>query len=86
MFNPVIIMRERATGVVRRVNKNTLDLAGELLLKRFEGEEIVAEDEAVAKEVVVRDAVRRVIRPLRGFEQDARLQLRTHVLANPGQF
>ena len=51
MFQAVIIFGERAAGVVRRVNVDALDLAGELLFERFEGEEIVAEDEAVLEQV-----------------------------------
>ena len=86
MLNPVIVMLERAAGVVRRVNVDALDLAGELLFERFEGEEIVAEDEAVIEEVVIRDAVLGVIRLLRVFEQDAWLQPWPVLLPNPGQF
>ena len=73
MLNPVIVVLERTAGVVRRVNVDALDLAGELLFERFEGEQIVAEDEAVIEAVVVRDALLGVIRLLRVFEQDARL-------------
>src|ERR1035441_7974422 len=79
-------MTERAAGVVRRVDKLTLDLAGELLFERFEGEEIVAEDEAVIEEVVVRDAMPGVIRFLRVFEEDARLQPGPVFLPNPSEF
>ena len=49
VLNTVIIMLERAAGVARRVNVDALDLAGELLFERFEGEQIVAKDEAVSK-------------------------------------
>ena len=51
MLNPVIVVLERTAGVVRRVNVDALDLAGELLFERFEGEQIVAEDEAVIEQV-----------------------------------
>ena len=51
MLNPIIVMRERAAGVVWWVNEDALDLAGELLFERFEGEQIVAKDEAVIEQV-----------------------------------
>ena len=51
MFDAIIVMLEGAAGVLRRVDVDALDLAGELLFERFEGEEIVAEDEAVIEQV-----------------------------------
>ena len=51
MLNPIIVMLKRAAGIVRRVNEDAFDLAGELLFESFEGEEIVAEDEAVVEQV-----------------------------------
>ena len=51
MLNPIIIMGERATCVVRRIDIDALHLPRKLLFQRFEGEEVVAEDEAVVEEV-----------------------------------
>jgi|688.fasta_scaffold741534_2 hypothetical protein len=86
MLDPVIIMFERAAGVVRRVNEDALDLAGELLFERFEGEQIVAEDKAVIEAVCVRDALLGMIRLLRVFQEDARLQPGPVLFPNPRQF
>jgi hypothetical protein len=86
MFNAVIVMLERAAGVVRRVNEDALNFAGEFLLQGFEGEQIVAKDEAVIEPVIIRDAVLGVIGFLRVFEQDARLQAGPVFLADPRQF
>jgi hypothetical protein len=86
MFNPIIIVLKRTARVVWRVNEDTLNLAGELLFERFEGEQIVAEDEAVIEVVVVRDPLLGVIRILRVFEQDARLQPGPVLFPNPSQF
>ena len=86
MLDTIIILLECAAGVVRRVNKDALDLAGKLLFQRFEGQQIVAEDETVVEQVVIRDAMRGVIRLLRVFEQDARFQPRPVLLPDPGQF
>ena len=83
MFNPIIIVLKRTARVVWRVNEDTLNLAGELLFERFEGEQIVAEDEAVIEVVVVRDPLLGVIRILRVFEQDARLQPGLVLFPNP---
>jgi hypothetical protein len=78
-------MVECLSGIEWRIDIDALDLAGELLFERFEGEQIVAEDEAVVEAVVVRDAMLGVIRLLRVFEQDARLQPRPVLLSNPSQ-
>ena len=56
MFNPIVVMFERAAGIVRWVDEDALDLAGELLFKGFECKEIVAEEEAVIEQIVARRA------------------------------
>ena len=61
MLNSIIIMRERAAGVVRRVNEDALNLAGELLLKSFQREQIVAKNKFVVENIVVSHAMLRVI-------------------------
>ena len=57
-------MLEGAAGVVRRVDVDALDLAGELSLQCLEGKQVVAKDEAVVEDVVVSDPVRGVVRLL----------------------
>ena len=84
MLDPIIVVSERTPGVVGRIDKDALDLARELLLQRLEGEEIVAEDEAVIEVVLVRHPVRGVIRFRRVLQQDARLQLGPRLLPDPG--
>jgi len=86
MFNSVIIMTKRAAGVVRRVNEDALNFAGEFLFQRFEGEQIVAKDKPVIEPVIVRDAVLGVIGFFRVFKQDARLQPGAVFLSDPRQF
>lgn len=58
MLNAIIVMLKR-TCIVRRVNEDAFYLAGELLFERFEGEKIVAENEAVVEKVVIRHALSR---------------------------
>lgn len=48
MFNSVIVMLERAAGVVRRVNEDTLDLASKFLFESRKGKKVVAEDERLS--------------------------------------
>ena len=86
MLHTVVVMLESRTRIEWWIPINTLDLAGELLFERFEGEQIVAKDEPVIEAVVVRDALLGVIRLLRVFEQDARLQPGPVLLPNPSQF
>ena len=86
MLDAIIVVLEGAAGVVRRIYVDALHLAGEVLLQGFEGEEVVPVDEAVVEEVPVRDPVRRMMRLVRLLQQDARLQPRPVLLANPGEF
>ncbi len=86
MLNSVVIVRERAAGVVRRVNEDALNFAGEILFKGFERKQIVAKDEPVIKAVVVCNAVLGVIRLFRVFKQDARLQPWPVFFPDPRQF
>ena len=86
MFKAVVVMLESAARVVRGIDKDALDLAGELLFQRLEGEEIVAEDEAVIEEIVVRNAMFGVMGLLGVLQQDARLQPWPVLLPDPSQF
>jgi len=56
MLKTIVVMLERLLRVEGRVNVDALDPPRELLLQRLEGQEVVAEDEAVVEEVVVGDA------------------------------
>jgi hypothetical protein len=55
------------------------------LFERFEGEEVVTEDEAVIENVVIGNPVWGMIRLLRVFQQDSWLKLRPVLLTNPRQ-
>ncbi len=79
-------MRERAAGVVRRVDEHALHLARELLLQCLQCQQVVAEDQPIVEDVALTHPLLRVIAPRRVLQQDARLQLRPHVLADPGEF
>ena len=86
MFDAVVVVGEGGAGVVGRVDVDALHLAGELGFEGFEGEEVVAEDEAVVELVGGGHALRRGVAEGRIFEEDARLQLRPHVLPDPSEF
>ena len=79
MLYPIVIMLERASGIVGRINEDAFDSAGKFLFEGFKGEEVVAVDEHVA-------AMRVAIGFLRIFDEDARFQNGMHVLADLGQF
>lgn len=85
MFKPVVVMLECTASVVRRINVDALDFARELLLKCFEGEQVVAEDEAIIEDVVVGDSMRGMVSLSRVLQQNARLQLRPVLLPDPGK-
>jgi hypothetical protein len=86
VFDPVVVVREGRAGVVGRVDVDALDLPGELLLQRFEREQVVPEDEAVVEHVLVAHPERGVMGLRRVLDEDARLQPRPVLLADPGQF
>lgn len=83
MFNTVIITLERTSGVVWWTDVDALDLAGGLLFEGLEGQQVVAEDEAVIEQVVVGDTVLGVVGLLRILQKNPRLQLRPGLLADP---
>jgi hypothetical protein len=86
MLDPVIVMSKRAAGIVRRVDEHALHLAGELRLQRLQRQQVVTEDQPVIEDAVLRHPMLGVIRLLRIFQQDPRLQLRPVLLADPGEF
>ena len=87
MFKAVIVMLECVAGVVRRVDVDALHLAGELLLKRLEGEKVVAVDEHVVENILAIAAARGGVVGFRGIlHQHARLKARSLILAEPGEF
>jgi hypothetical protein len=84
MFYPVIVMLESTAGVVGRINVDTLYLAGKFLFQGFEGEEVIAEDEAIVEDVVLAGAVWGVVAFSRVFQQDAGFEARAGFFADPG--
>ena len=47
MFEVVVVVLERGTGIVRRIDVDAFDLSGVFRLKGLEREEVVAMDEHV---------------------------------------
>lgn len=86
MLQSVIVVRKCLTSVVGRVDVDALHTTRKLLLQRLQRQQVVPEDQPVVKDVVLRHAMLGVIRLVRVFEQDTRLQLRALVLADPGEF
>jgi hypothetical protein len=84
MFYAVIIMFKGAAGIVRRVYVDTFYLAGKFLFQGFEGQEVVAEDEAVVEDVVFAGTVLGVIAFGRVFQQDAGFEAGAVFFADPG--
>jgi hypothetical protein len=86
MLQPVVVVREGATRVVGRVNENALHLARQLGLQRLERQQVVALDQAVVKNILVRHALPGVVAAGRVLQQNARLQPGALVFADPGEF
>ena len=51
MLHPVVVMRERAAGVIRRINKHALHLPRKLRLQSLQRQQVVSEDELVIEDV-----------------------------------
>jgi len=86
MLHSVIVMLKGRTRIVWWVDVDALDFPRELLLQRLEGEEVIPENKTVVEDIVVCDAVQSVVRFIRFFKKDARLQSWPILLPNPGQF
>jgi hypothetical protein len=84
MFYAVVVMLKGATGIVGRVYVDTFYFAGEFLFQGFEGEEVVAEDEAVVEDVVFAGAVLGVITFGGILQQDAGFEVGAVFFADPG--
>src|SRR3990172_575410 len=83
MFKSVIIMFKGIACIIRRVYAGALYLPCKILLKRFQGKEVIAVDKHIP---LLRGARGVSIRLFRVFNQYARLQLRLVVLAYPSKF
>ena len=80
-------MRKSTTGVIRWINIDAFYLASELLLQRLEGEEVVAVDEHVVKDVLaILPAHGGMMRFFYILNQHARLKARPLVFPDPSQF
>lgn len=86
MLHSVVVMHERASSVVRRVDEHTLHLARILRLQRLQRQQVVAEDQPVIEDVAIRYPMLRVITLRRVFQQNTRLQLGPIFLADPSKF
>jgi len=86
MLDRIVIMFECLTSVIRRINVNALDSAGEFFFQCFQREQVVAKDQAIVEEVILRNSLRRMIRKLWVFKQNSRFQPRPVLLPNPSQF
>ena len=53
VLHAVVVVREGAAGVVRRIDEDALHLARELLLQRLERQQVVAEDQPIVEDVVL---------------------------------
>jgi hypothetical protein len=83
MFYAVIVMFKGAAGIVGRVYVDTFYLAGKFLFQGFEGQEVVAEDEAVVEDVFLAGAVLGVVTSGGVFQQDAGFEAGAVFLADP---
>ena len=86
MLHPVVVMRKRAAGVVRRIDEHTLHLPRKLRLQRLQRQQVVAENQPIIENVVIRHPMLSVITLRRVFQQNTRLKLRAVLLADPSKF
>lgn len=86
MLYPIFKMLEGKSSIIGGVNDNRFDLSRKFLLQCPQSEQIVAKDQPIVENIVIGHAIGRVMGPLRVFQQNPRLDLRSLVLADPGQF
>src|SRR5580704_9139913 len=85
MLQSIVVMFERAAGVIGRIDEHALDTSSKLLLQRLQGQKIVAENEPVIENVVIGHSMRGVVGLPAILEQNPRLQPRPILLAYPRQ-
>ena len=87
MFKAIIIILKCISSVVRRIDIYALHLPphGRVRLQRLQRQQVVPMDQQVVEDVAIAPRLG-MVRKLRIFEQDARFQPGTDVLANPGEF
>ncbi len=79
MLDAVIVMLESISGIVWRIDVDTLDFPGIILFKRFQCEEVVAVDEHVFRGGVA-------VAVLRVFDEDAGFEVEFFAFADPSEF
>ncbi len=73
MLDPVVIVGEGAAGVVRRIDVDAADLAGELGIEREQGGRVVAADQAVVVQLAVDLGAAGAVRSREIFDQGPRV-------------
>lgn len=72
-------MVKGSSGVVRWINVNAFNLAGEILFKGFKCKKVVAVDQHILRRLVA-------VRLARVFNENARLELELFAFSYPSQF
>jgi hypothetical protein len=83
MFYAVIVMFKGAAGIVGRVYVDAFYFAGKFLFQGFEGEEVIAENEAVVEYVFFAGTVLGVAAFSGVFQQDTGFKAGAVFLADP---
>ena len=86
MLHPIVIVRKGGTGIVRWIYEDTLHLAGVFGFEGFQGEKVISEDELVVEEVIIGDAVHRVVTLGGVLDEDSWLEAGAGFFADPGEF
>lgn len=86
MFETVVVVFERASCVIRRIDIDALHLPAEFLFKRLQCEKIVPKDESVIEPIISRPSKCRVIGFLWVVKEDSGLQARPDLLVHPDEF
>jgi hypothetical protein len=77
-------MFKSTAGIILWIYVDTFYFAGKFLFQGFEGEKIIAEDEAVVEDVFFAGAVLGVVAFSRVFQQDTGFEAGAVFLADPG--
>lgn len=86
MFDAVVVVGERASGVVGWVNHHAFNFASKLSFQGFQSQEVIAKDEAIIEQVGIGHAVLGVVAALGVLQQDTRFQSVADFLTDPGKF
>ena len=86
MLEAVVVVRKRASRVVRWIDEHAFHFSRELALKSFQRQQVVAENQSIVEEITPRNPADCVKALGRLLQQNTRFQVGADIFVYPGEF